>query len=510
MLNRRGFIGSMLATGTALPFLGRSALGQSGTGTLRIGSINYPLSLTPGLQTNIPTQSVMMLTHRGLLAYNVKGEIEGELAESWVLDNDRSWRFILRPAKFSDGSPVTAQDVAYSVTRLQSKEFGSSIRSYFDKVENVEVLDNRTFVIHTSEPDTIIPVLCTHPQFLIVKKDSDKLNPTGIGAGPYVVESYENGVRVRFVKSPTYFKRGLPRIEKIDFIAYPDESARATALIAGDVDMIDYVPYHAYDQIAGTAGLALDKEVFGGLIVMTFSGRGVFADKRLRRAAAIGIDRQAFVDTVLYGQGAPLNGVPRRENSPFYEEANANYWRYDPNQARKLMAEAGYPNGFKCTMLAASNIAFQRDGAVLIQQQLGEIGIRVELLMSENSSKYPASLRGEGDLNITGGGMDSLDPTAFIRFQNPELLPIEGARGHSFKVPGLTDLLSKGAAEMDASRRIAIYKEADRVSLEHTAFCGLAARATAFGRKKKLQGFDLYPDALSPYSMHSLDRAYFG
>ncbi|WOH63734.1 ABC transporter substrate-binding protein [Bradyrhizobium sp. BWA-3-5] len=503
IMKRRSLLKGLTAFGITFPMLGRRAFAQD-AGTLRLGLLDYPLSLIPGKNNHISTQGVILLMHRGLLTYNFEGKIEGDLAESVERDGEASWLVKLRPdVLFSDGTPVTAADVKYSIERMASKELGSVLRANFATIAP-EVVDGTSVRLVTKTPDATIPSLLANQQTLIIKANSDHGSELGIGAGPFVLHRFEQGSYVELVRSKHYFRTDLPHVSRVRVVGYIDEASRVSALTAGDVDFIDYVPYNSMDKLEATAGVKLRFEQHGGLLFLVFSGKGIFADPRLRKAAAFAIRREEIVKGALYGRGAPLNGTPRPDGTPYFLKENVEYWRYDPGYARSLLAEAGHRDGFKCKMLAASDLAQHRDAAILVQTHLAEIGIKVDLLFADYATRQAAWNRGEGDFGVNGTGMDSLDPSAFDRIQDPSQ-PIAAVRSHDIAAPGLTELLAKGKQEFDAAKRAQIYRQADAISLEHTTLCGLAYRGTGFAHAERLKGFQVYPGLLSPYSMRSLN-----
>ncbi|WOH63728.1 ABC transporter substrate-binding protein [Bradyrhizobium sp. BWA-3-5] len=504
--NRRHFLKSLVAAGASLPMLRSIASAQQADNTLRLGLQWFPATFVPGRSDGITTMGTILLMHRGLLTYDHRGELRGELAESWSQDGEKGWLVRLREASFSNGKAITADDAKYSIERMASDQVGSSLRPYFAGL-SVSTVDKSTIRITTPEPVVTIPALLANQQVMIIAKDSDKNGAFGIGAGPYVLDRHEDGAFVEMVRSEHYFKPGLPKYDRVRIVSFQDEAARVSALVAGDVNFIDYVPYNAMDGVEKNPNLALNYDPQGGLLLLTFNGKGIFADARLRKAVAFALRREEIVTGVLYGRGAPLNGVPRTKGSPYYSDETANYWRYDPELVRSLLAEAGKPKGFKCTMLAASDLAQHRDSAVFIQSQLAEVGIKVNFQLSDYSSRLAAGLRGEGDMGINGASLLSSDPDAFSSIQDPNpSLPPSVTRSSNIEVPQLSELLAKGKREFAPEKRTKLYWQADKVCLDYTTFCGIAYRGAGFGLRKSIKGFWTYPGLLSAFSMRALDE----
>ena len=501
IINRRMFLQAAAAAGVSLPFTSRFAMAQSGGSVLRVGLSDYPLTLRPAKQAGYATIFCFSLSHAKLVRYSPSGELVGELAESWQLESDGSWTFKLREAQFSNGAPVTADDLRYSIERMSSTELGYANRALYSSITGVEVVDDRTVRVHTSPLNVAIPHILAMPPFFVLAANSDtEENEQGIGAGPYVLDSFERGVSLNYVPNPHYFG-GKPGFESVRVISYADESLRVAALLAGDVDLIDYVPWNAMATLETTPNVQLMQESEGAFMWMYFNAaNGPFADARLRKAVAFGIRREEIVQAVFYGRGAPLTGVPRPQAGGYYHEDQSNYWSYNPDMAKQLMQEAGVPDGFECTMMSTTTYGMWRDTSVMVAAHLGELGIKVNLLLPDWATRMTMAQRGDGDIGMIGSGLETLDPSTV-----PFILPgstAVGAGSQGFDVPGLSDLLTQGISEADLDKRRDIYRQVDQLALDNTTFVGLCYRATGFGLSDTIQGFNMLPGVLSPFSYH--------
>ena len=502
LFNRRMLLQSMAAAGVALP-LGAGMARANGT-VLNIGLSDFPHTFLPASRSvGYATNFAWSLVHARLLRYGVDGRLEGELVESWDVDGDGVWRLSLKEARFADGDPITAETVKWNIERMGSEALGFVNREAYASITTIETPDERSLILHTAQPNATIPHIFADPSFFILKPDVTDDPATIVGAGPYVMTAHENGVSMSFAPNPNYFKPVLPRFERVNVTVYSDENLRIAALMAGDVDLADYVPWALMDSVEGTPGLKLAYEAEGAFMAMTYVARGEnspMADARIRKAIAFGIRRDEIVQAVFYGRGAPMNGPPRPANGGFAHEDTNNYWRYDPDLARQLLQEAGAADGFECTMLSSSQYGMHRDTAVLVQNHLQELGIKVNLNMPDWATRTQLAAQGDADLIIQGMGGTSLDPSVLSsQMLNPNL-PLSSTRSHGFTVDGLDDLAQRGMEEFDLERRREIYHEFDRLVVENTTFTGLAYRATGFGHTDRLEGFRMLPSLISPFS----------
>ncbi|WP_112663569.1 ABC transporter substrate-binding protein [Microvirga flavescens] len=503
ILNRRVLIQSLAAA--TIPLGSRASFAQSPEKTLRIGLSTYPAHFRPWINVGYAGHLISALLNRNLLAYDTKGALVGELAESWARESDLVWRVTLRKTLFSDGSPVTSQDVKWTFDKILAKDTGAYMRDAALPIERIDIADAGTFRIVTKTPSATIPALLAYPYLAILKAGSTDEKEQGIGAGPYVLTSAEKGVEIMLTASKHYFKDKLPAIPRIRVVPYIDENLRVAALQSGDVDLIDYVPWNAMDAIAANQQLKLDAVAAGAFMYLSFNGSGPFADKRLRQAVSYALRREDIVKAVFFGHGAPLAGVPRPSVSPYFDKKLANYWTYDPEKARALLKAAGQEKGLTVTLLATSQYTMHRDIAVLVQNQLAEVGITVKTVMPDWATRVTMGNRGQGDFAVQGIGIDSLDPDAATTLIDPSLSPTF-LRSRNFEVPGLSELLEKGRAEFDETKRKAIYAEIDTLVCENASFCGVAYRATGYARSKAVSGLTLLPEQLSPFSATLFDQ----
>ena len=503
-LNRRNLLKIATMSGAALALGGRFAQAQ-GAQTLRIGLSTYPPHLRPWVNIGYSGYLVGSLLNRTLISYDEQGELTSDLAESWQNETPETWRFTLREAHFHDGSPVTAQDVEWTFEQIRADGSGAYMYDAFRPITGFEVVDERNFRLTTDAPLATLPALMTFPFLSILKAGSTDSEEHGIGAGPYRIAYAEKGVSIELEPNEHYYKPELPTLAGIVITPYVDESARVAALSAGDVDLIDYVPWSSMASIESDPALALHKVDAGAFMYLSFNGTGAFADPRLRQAVAFGLRRNEFVESIFFGFGAEMTGLPRPAGSPFRHDDQAGFWNYDPERAKALLKEAGYEDGLTVSLLATSQYSMHRDTAVLVQAQLAEIGITVNLTMPDWATRVNLGNQGAGDFAVQGIGLDNLDPDAVTTLVDPSLSPVF-TRSRGFEAEGLSDLLAQGRAEMDEAKRVEIYRQVDQTVLDTTTFCGLCYRATGFATRAGVEDLAMLPDQLSPYSPVLFDR----
>ena len=426
MIGRRG----VLAGASVLPFVPR--LARAAGDTLTFGLSSYPPSLQPW--TNVGTAALAVKTQifRGLLSFAPDGNLQGEIAESWAQDGETGWRFQLRDAVFHNGAPVTSEDVKWSLEQITGPKSTAYLRGQLQGIQSVETPDAKTVRIVMKEPTVTLPLLMALPFAAVVAKESAQGNALPVGCGPYALTSQERGVGLELAAFPKFYKPGFPRMKRVHFVAYADENLRVAALQAGDVDMIEYVPWQSMDAIEKDARLHLST-VNGPYMALAFNGgSGPFKDVRLRQAVAHAVHRDSIVKAAFFGRGEVLETLPIISSSPFYDTQYAHSWNYDLDAAKKLMAEVGVPNGFSCTLLSTAHTGMHKSTAEVVQQDLAAIGIQVKLDLPDWATRVMMGNRGQYEFCVQGQTPDDNDPDGLTAYIDGTLPP---DNSRSFHLP---------------------------------------------------------------------------
>jgi ABC-type transport system substrate-binding protein len=502
-LSRRG----LLAAGAALPFLPRVARAARTPGVLTFGLSSYPPNLNPFTHTGTAALTVKLLIYRGLLSYDAKGEVRPELAESFEQTSPTVWKFSLKQAVFHNGKPVTAEDVKWSFEQVVVDRNAAFMRGQMQVVEKIDTPDPRTVVITLKEPVATFPLWLAGGFLNVLAKGSTDGGGTPVSAGPFKVKNLERGVSVELEAFDKFHRPGLPKLKGLKIIAYADENARVAALQAGDVDLIEYVPWQAMTTIEADPKLKMDN-VDGPFMGLSFNGRGPFKDARVRRAVAHAVRREDIVASAFFGRGSKLEGIPLAPNSPFFDAGRAKGWAYDKDRAKALLKEAGVENGFSCTLLSTAQYGMHKSTAEVVQQHLGEIGINVTLNLPDWATRVNLGTRGQFDFAVMGTTADNNDPDGMASLLDGTLGP-SVSRSAFLDTPKLHDLFAKGRSESDFAKRKEIYAELEKEALEIASLVGLAWRSQGYAMTKDVMGFTNMPAALTFNSGQTLEETYF-
>lgn len=507
-LNRRGFLAATGAAAGALTFIGpRGLLAREGA-TLRFALSTYPPSFDAWASSGTAAGTIKLMMHRGLLSYAPDGTLRGELAESWEVDDAGAWVFTLRDnATWHDGSPVTAEDIAWNVTEAQKPDSAAYLQGQLALVTGVETPDDKTVRMVTEEPLAVLPGWFAHYNMPMLKKGEPR--DTRLGAGPFTLEGIERGVSLSLKAYDGYYKEGLPKLAGIEAVVYADENLRVAALEAGDVDLTEYVPWQAMAQIEANGQLKLDT-VDGPFMYLTFNAeRPPFDDPLVRRAVAHAIKREDIVAAAFYERGGALRHLPIAEQSEFFNPDLADAWNYDPEKAKQLLAEAGHPDGFDCVMLSTAQYGMHQSTAEVCQAYLSMIGVNVELDLPEWSTRVQKGNEGRYDLAVMGTTAANNDPDGLSNILDGSLSP-SFVRSHGLATPEITELFAEGRATFDTAKRKEIYEQLERTAIDTAPIVGLAWRSQGYAMKNGVTGFANLPGQLTFYSGITLEETAFG
>lgn len=506
--SRRAFLMGAGAIGTSLlaPGISLKPARAAAPGVITYALSAYPPNLRPLEYSGQAQQTVRALLFRGLLSFDDKGGVQPELAESWELTDPRTYVFKLREnATFANGEPVTAEDVKVSFDAIRDEKSTAYNKAAFQVVDTIDVIDPKTVRIVLKAPQqSFAAVLAGQNSMVFFSKQMDDPDAM-VGAGPYRLENSEKGVSMTFKARTDFYKPGLPKTETIRFVAYADDSLRVAALNAGDVDIIEYVPWQSMKNLSQTPGIAL-QSVLGLYMYLVFNLKeGPFTDPRVRRAVAHAIRREDIVQAVFLGYGGVLDGAPIPETSPYFVKDLEHLWPYDPDRAKALLKEAGAEN-VEATLLSSSTYGFHKDTAEIVQQHLSAVGMNVKLNLPEWGVRVSLGNEGKYHLAVNGGSGNLGDPD--------ELSALFGSGTDSYRRSfgladaTLDDLLKRGKNESGPAKRVQIFADLQRAAGEITPVTTLSYRAQGWAMRDSVKDFTVLPFQMLNQVGMAFDTAY--
>ena len=494
-----------------------AALGATAAGavTFKFADQGDALSMDPHMLNESLQLSIMGNVYEPLAGHGKQLELVPVLAVSWKQTAPTVWRFNLRQnVKFHDGTPFTADDVIFSFERAKAE--GSDMKTYVGPFKEVKKIDDHTVDIITNEPFPILPDTIGF-WYMMSKSWCEKNNATSPadvrkgkenpatlranGTGPFMLKSREPGVRTVFVVNPNYWTKIESNITEVVFTPIGNAATRVAALASGEIDMMEPVPLQDIDKLKENPLLKVLtgpelRTIFLGmdqkrdeLLYSNIKGKNPFKDKRVRQAFYQAIDENAIAKTVMRGAATPTNLMVAPGIRGFAADENKRA-PYDVAAAKKLLAEAGYPNGFEVGM-NCPNDRYVNDAQICqaVAAMLAKIDVKVNLVAETKATYFPKILSRDTSFYLLGWTPASYDS------HNPifALLMTPGDKGQgqfnlgSYSNKRVDELGPQIASELDAKKRDAMIHEVFKVHSDEFGHIPLHQQALAWGMKKNVE-----------------------
>ncbi|MCC6167229.1 MAG: ABC transporter substrate-binding protein [Caldilineaceae bacterium] len=344
------------------------------------------------------------------------GDFEPWLAESWEEGEDGlSVTLHLRQGiKFHNGRELTADDVIWSVDYARNAELGHHLSDRFQTCTGAEKIDDYTVKINYSE-HTASQLDGIARLYIFPQEAAETIDTVPVGTGPFKFVEWIPGDSMTAERFEDYWREGLPYLDKIIVKPIPDEQARLVNLESGSIDVLVGVPLSEKAGLAQEEGMVVG-EVPPGFTFYAFImnvNAPPFDDVKVRQAFQYAINREEISQTAFHGQATPLL-VPYPKTSWAYAPDLEDYYTYDPEKAKALLAEAGYPDGFSVQMLIRGTGGPHLDQAQVFQQQLAAIGVQVELLPTELPQYWPLLFESKFAIVSHATGDATVDPSGLF------------------------------------------------------------------------------------------------
>jgi peptide/nickel transport system substrate-binding protein len=436
------------------------------------------------------------------------------LATKWSQIDATTWRFELRKGvKFHDGTPFSADDVVFTLARTQVD--GSDMKSYTNDVKEVRKVDDFTVDVQTKAPFPILPDVFTNV-FIMSKKwceDNKAEKPVdkrkGVentasfkanGTGPFRVRSRDPGVRTVLVRNGGYWGKVESNVEEVIFTPIGNDATRVAALVSGEIDMMQPVPVQDAARLSQNTGLKIMqgpelRTIFLGmdqareeLLFSNVKGKNPFKDKRVRQAFYQAIDIDAIKTRIMRNAATPTNLMVAPGIKGFVNDLNKRL-PHDPEAAKKLLADAGYPNGFEVKM-NCPNDRYVNDGEICqaIASMMAKINVKINLEAESKATYFPKILSRNTSFYMLGWTPSTYDSHNML---NAILAsPSAAGRGQfnlgSYSNPKVDELTARVGSETDVAKRNAMIAEAFKLHADDVGHLPLHQQALAWGMKKNV------------------------
>lgn len=421
------------------------------------------------------TRELVIMGHLGwdaLVFRNIEtGEYEPLLATSWEWIDDTTLEFELRQGVvFHDGSSFGPEDVVYTVNHVASEESGVLTPANVNWMKSAEAVGENRVRIHLKEPFPAALAYLANAVFIMPEghydsaptkadgsKDYGAVAP--VGTGPYRFVESKAGEYVLWAKNENYFAgspKGTPQIGKIRFRTIKEMNTQIAELLTGGLDWIWDVPKDQAERLEGMPGVTVANAKTMRISYIAFdvdgdSGETYYTDKRIRMAVAHAIDREAIVKNLVGPAAVVIHSACHPDQFGCTQDVPK--WDYDPEKSKKLLAEAGYPDGFDTTIYAYR----QREYTEAVIGDLAKVGIRAKLNFMQYRALRDLVWKGQTPLHHMTWGSNSIpDVSASLGHF------FSGGRDDPAKDPEVIDWVKEGNTTVDPEKRKAAYKKALR------------------------------------------------
>jgi peptide/nickel transport system substrate-binding protein len=484
------------------------ALGQ----TLGIASSAPVTSIDPHYHTFAPNESFSAHVFERLVTRNAAGEMIPALAVSWKTRDEHTWEFKLRDARFQDGTPFTAEDVAYTLNRVpRVKNSPASYSIYTKAVTGTEVVDAHTILLRTDGPYPLLPNdlgnIFIIPHTAGPEPTSEDFNSgkNAIGTGPYRFVAYKPGDRIEMDRFDDYWGT-KPHWSHVTYRIISNDAARTAALLAGDVGIIEFVPPSDLPSLRKDARVSLADVVSNRSIFLWLDHahdgptpfvtgpngevleKNPLQDPRVRQALSLAINRPGIVDRVMENAAIPTGQYLRPGSYSYVPYLPPP--PYEPDKAKALLTEAGFPNGFRVT-IHGPNDRYVNDAKIIqaVAQMWQRIGVKTTVEAMPWNNYVARAGKQEFSIFLFGWGVGSGEGLNPLRAQLATWNPARGLgtanRGRYSNV-AVDALIDQAMGTMDDGAREKIIQKAMKLAMDDVPVIELHLQKNIWATRKGL------------------------
>jgi len=481
-----------LSVATVLAMLTLGTTIAEAAGTLTIGRREDSTTFDPIKSAQNVDNWVFSNVFDVLIRVDKTGtKLEPGLAESWTVSADGlTYTFKMRDAKFSDGSPITAGDAAFSLLRIRDNK-GSLWSDSYKVIETAEATDDKTLVVKLQNPSAPFLSTLALPNVSVLSKKAVEAGedafaelPTA-SSGAFIVKEWRRGDRVILEKNPNFWQADRVKLDGVEWISVPDDNTRMLNVQAGELDTAIFVPFSRVEELKKDPNLQVHVETSTREDHLLINHEhGALAKKEVRQALDMAIDKKALVDTVTFGLGTVANSyVPK---GALYYYADNLQRPYDPEKAKAMLAEAGASDLTLNYVVRAGDEVVEQT-AVLLQQQLAKAGVTVNINKVDPSQEWDMLVAGEYDVGVNYWTNDILDPDQKTTF-------VVGHDSNNnymtrYKNDKVKDLVAAARLELDPTKREQMYIEIQKMAKDDVHWIDLYYSPYINVSRKNIENF---------------------
>ncbi|BEP29801.1 ABC transporter substrate-binding protein [Helicovermis profundi] len=448
-------------------------------------------SLDPQGHNDTKSERVSFLLFNRLFRLDTDFKVVPDLADTWSQASDTEWIIKIKEGvKFSDGSEMTSEDVKFSLERSMTMP---KVKHVLSEVKSVEIVDKYTVKITTKTAFAPFLYTLVHAGTSILPKayvESDDNFKNPIGSGPYKFVSWDSGDKVVLERNDNYFdENNMGQMSKIVFKIIPEGTSRTIALETGEVDIVDELQTIDIKKVKENSDLKLYETPSTRVDFFAMNNeKKPFDNQKVRQAMNYAIDKDAIMAVAIDGAGTPAKSVL----APSMLGYKASDYSYDPEKAKSLLKEAGYPDGFEMTIWASGDE--RKRIAEVIQANLMDIGVKSTIEMYEWGTYIDLLMKGEEQTLVLGWSSNpDPDSTLTPLYYSGN---IGGMNFSRINNPKVDQLIESARKELDIDKRIKIYNELHTYIMDQAPIVPLFVKNNVTGANANLKDVELSPQGL--------------
>ncbi|WP_326124439.1 glutathione ABC transporter substrate-binding protein [Metasolibacillus meyeri] len=471
-------------------------------GDLVLATLSDAANLDPHLSTDVPSASVLSNITEGLVKKNENDEIVGSLAKSWEAIDDLTWEFkLVEGVKFHDGENFNAEVVKKNFARLLDPDIAAPRAFLFESIKEVEVVDDYTVRIHTHYPFAPLINHLNHPVGVMISPaqidaDYESIaagNPAGqlvnekgpIGTGFMKFDYWTAGTEIKLVNNQDYWGQKA-FVDSITIKVIPESATRVAELETGNAHIIEPIQPNEVALVEASVN-SVDVSSGSSLSYIGFNvEKEPFSDVRVRQAISMLVDQQMIIDGIYDGFGEAAIG-PLAPNVYGYD-ATLQPLTYNVEKAKELLADAGFADGFKTTIWTNDNPQRQNI-AIMLQEELRQVNIDAAIEVVEWGAYLAKTGAGEHDMFILGLSNPVGDADYFLTQLFHSKNKGDSGNRTFYENAEIDALLDQAREEIDATKRLALYKELQDRLIEEAPMVYVHHQAYLSGVSEKIEGY---------------------
>lgn len=428
-------------------------------------------------------------------------EVHPGLATKWESSEDGlHWTFHLREAKFSNGEPVTAEDVKFSIERFADPKLNVNYSTLGESIKDVEVIDPKTVEVNLDHVDA--PFLDNIAMFAaaivpkkVVEEVGDKeFAEHPIGSGPFEVKEYVVGQKTVLQRNPNYWREGEPYLDEVVFEYVPDANTRVLKVRSGEAQVADGVPYNQVDSLDSGEGVEVQSaDTFSWASVFLNLKKPPLDDAKIRQALNYATPKEEILESVLFGHAEISNSnTPKLK----YWDSQIPPYPFDLAKAEALMAESSSPDGFEIELVIPSGEPAVQQTVEILKQEWAKIGVKVNIVPKEFGAMFGTWLEGKGGMSATFPPLalssDTLSDDEIVAIT---LDPAAGlnALGTYYDNPKVNSLIKQAKGTLDEGQRAKDFAEIQKIALADAPAVPLFFTKQLTAVSDEVKQFQTYP-----------------